>query len=84
MEDKEHFYTQIDQFLLDESHEAKHHILADDVLVCECNCVSVGEIRSLFSTAAQIDIDKLRTDFHLGSGCGSCLKNFSNFVKNMY
>ena len=52
--------------------------LDDNVLICECFCVSAGDIRSL--QQSEIDFDSLKTKFNLGAGCGSCLKTKEDWV----
>ena len=52
----------------------KHPALADDLLICECYCVSLGEIRAFIKESGSADIENLQQRFQLGTGCGSCLK----------
>lgn len=55
--------------------EWKRPVLADDVIVCECFCVSLGDIRNAaLEMGGEIDVEYLQQRFHLGTGCGSCLK----------
>lgn len=57
--------------ILDSS--AKDDKLSDDYLICECMCVNAGEIRLLLKEKT-FDLDVLRREFGLGSGCSSCIK----------
>ncbi|MFP5457999.1 MAG: (2Fe-2S)-binding protein, partial [Bacteriovoracia bacterium] len=47
--------------------------LADDVLVCECYCVSALDIRQACASLGVVDIPHLRERFGLGNGCGGCI-----------
>ncbi len=48
--------------------------LASDALVCECFCVSLGDILEFVRETGETDVGALQRRFHLGTGCGSCLK----------
>lgn len=52
--------------------------LEDDVLICECFCVSVKDIRE--TCAEQVDLPLLQDQFSLGLGCQSCLKNKDSWI----
>ena len=60
--------------ILDSS--AKVSKMSDDHLICECMCVSAGEIRQLLREKT-FDLDLLRHEFGLGSGCSSCIKTLA-------
>ncbi len=47
----------------------------DDELICECECVSLGEIRG-FAKDHKISLETLKEHFNLGAGCSSCVKNY--------
>lgn len=55
--------------------------LDEDSLICECKCVSVGDIREALSTGKieVVDLKILQKRFGLGSGCSSCLKSFESW-----
>ena len=53
---------------------AKGSEMSDDHLICECMCVSAGEIRELLREKS-FDLDQLRQEFGLGSGCSTCIKS---------
>ena len=56
--------------------------LEDDVLICECFCVNVGDIRTLCTS--NVDIDLLKDQLNLGSGCQSCLKSTDSWVNKIF
>lgn len=60
----------------------KRPALADDVLICECYCVSVLDIRQTCSADAQINLDLLREKYGLGGGCSRCVKEINDW-KNL-
>jgi NAD(P)H-nitrite reductase large subunit len=72
MTDKD-FLSQIDRVdeLLGEMPKA---LLDDDVLICECFCVSVGDIREVCGETKLVDIEKLQQQFHFSQGCGTCIQ----------
>lgn len=59
---------------MEASSEWKDPTLSDDVLICECYCVSAGDIRAAaLEKGGEIDVEYLQQRFQLGMGCGSCL-----------
>lgn len=51
--------------------------LSDSELVCECECISAGDIREyLEGNNNNLDLEKLNSELKLGSGCSTCVKNF--------
>lgn len=56
--------------------------LDDETLICECFCVSAGDIRELCST--EVDLDLLQERLNLGGGCQSCLKNKESWIKKIF
>jgi bacterioferritin-associated ferredoxin len=56
--------------------------LSDEVLICECYCVSVLDIRQTLSNNSQINLELLREKYGLGSGCGRCVKELNDW-KNL-
>ncbi len=48
--------------------------LEDEVLICECFCVSVGDIRETCSSIQKLDLKLVQDNLSLGYGCQSCLK----------
>lgn len=51
--------------------------LDGEVLICECFCVSVDDIRNTCSQG--LDLDLLAKRFGMGSGCKTCLKELSKW-----
>jgi NAD(P)H-nitrite reductase large subunit len=80
--DKE-FLRQIDQadeFLTQIGPEK----LADDVLICECFCVSVRDIREACSEKSEVDLELLRRRFSMGEGCQSCVRAAPEWVNKIF
>lgn len=80
--DKE-FLRQIDQaseFLTQNEPEK----LADDVLICECFCVSVRDIREACDEAGKVDLELLKQRYSMGEGCTGCMKAVSDWVNKIY
>lgn len=50
-------------------------LLDDDILICECFCVNVADIRGLFAQSRSVDLDVLAKTYGLGQGCQSCIKD---------
>ena len=58
----------------------------DEVLVCECMCISAKEIKDFFikKRTNLIDLDDLKSELGLGSGCSSCIKSFSSWKDKIF
>lgn len=56
--------------------------LADEILICECFCVSVGDIRELCKT--EVDLDLLKDRLNLGAGCQTCIKNKDSWIHKIF
>ena len=56
--------------------------MSDDHLICECMCISAGEIRELFRER-EFSLDFLCQKLKLGSGCQSCLKTKGDWVRKL-
>lgn len=52
--------------------------IARETLICECMCVSMGDIRD-FLQKKDTNFEDLRKELGLGSGCSSCLKSSSHW-----
>ena len=50
----------------------------DDILICECKCVSLGQIREIVGKK-EVNLSLLRKHLGVGSGCSSCLKSFEQW-----
>lgn len=77
------FLRQIDDVdsLLPEKDEEK---LPDDLLICECFCVSVGDIRLACESAGKVDLDLIQKQFDLGRGCQSCIKRIDSWIHKIF
>lgn len=70
MEDEE-FIQLIDQV---EDLISPNDLLDDDILICECFCVNVADIRHLCKDTRAVDLAALSKAYGLGQGCQTCLK----------
>ncbi len=55
--------------------------LAGDVLICECFCVSVNDIRQACKV---FDLQIVQDDLQLGHGCQSCLRGIDSWVDKIF
>lgn len=59
--------------------------LQDDQLFCECNCVSVGELRSFCADKSTISFQEkfklIQENLKVGTACGSCIKTPNDIEK---
>ena len=78
--DKE-FLSQIDR--VDELISSTEK-LDDEILICECFCVNVADIREACQDLATVDVELLQKKFSLGQGCTSCLKNIDSWVNKIF
>ena len=67
---------------LEELLPAPEEKLADDVLICECFCISVGDIRE--TCLNEVDLDLLADRFNMGQGCQSCIKNKVSWIHKVF
>ena len=56
--------------------------LKDEVLICECFCVSAGDLRELCTKS--VDFDLLKDQFNMGQGCQTCIKNKEDWINNIF
>ena len=56
--------------------------LEDGVLICECFCVSAGDIRELCTSS--VDLDLLKDHFNMGQGCQTCIKNKNSWINKIF
>jgi len=56
--------------------------LDDDVLICECFCVNVGDIRETCLT--KVDLCALSDKFGMGQGCRSCIKDKDSWIDKVF
>ena len=59
-------------------------LIDDDVLICECMCVSAGDIRKKFINSQVVDLDVLKNDLRVGQGCSSCVKSFAQWKDKIF
>lgn len=80
--DKE-FFRQIDQVseLLAES---RHELLDDEVLICECFCVNVRDIREVCAEQGIVDLETLKAAYGLGTGCQTCIKKQDTWINRIF
>jgi NAD(P)H-nitrite reductase large subunit len=70
---------QVDDYL-----PAEPDKLDDDVLICECFCVSVRDIRLEFEGIGEVSVQQLQDRFSLGQGCQSCLKRIDSWIHKIF
>ena len=58
--------------------------LDDEVLICECFCVNVGDIREVCHSLQAFDLKTVQDSFSLGQGCQGCLKRIDSWVNNIF
>lgn len=81
--DKE-FLRQIDQVNELISDQRPLDELDDETLICECFCVSVGDIRIICGHEQKVDLELLKTVLGMGTGCGSCIKNKDYWIDRIF
>jgi NAD(P)H-nitrite reductase large subunit len=62
--------------------EWKHSSLPRETVICECYCVSVGDVLDICPQA--LDLELLAERFGLGTGCKSCLKDMPRWHSLLY
>lgn len=60
------------------------NLLNDDVLICECMCVSALDIRELFRDTREIDLKMLKEQLGVGQGCSSCIKSLDQWKGKIF
>ncbi len=64
--------------------EAKAKVtILEDVLICECYCVSVSDIKRVCPEGS-LDLEKVQLELNLGLGCQSCLNNRAQWIKTWF
>jgi len=58
--------------------------LGDEVIVCECFCVNVLDIRNTCSHLGVADLELLKSTFGLGDGCRTCLQHQDYWINKIY
>lgn len=62
-----------------ESSEKQLQKMPDETLICECKCISMGDIRE-FCNKKRANLSELSRELGLGTGCSSCAKAFEQWV----
>ena len=75
------FLNQIDR--LDELVSSTEK-LDDDVLICECFCVNVADIKDVCQKSQAFDLKTVQENFNLGHGCQGCLKSIDSWVNKIF
>lgn len=57
--------------------------LSDEFLICECFCVSAGDIRGLY-TQGKPSVEQLIQVFGLGTGCQGCLNRKDDWINKLF
>jgi NAD(P)H-nitrite reductase large subunit len=70
--------------LVDESIIYTEEKLANEFLICECCCVSAEDFRKTFQTLEDVDLEVMKRDFQMATGCKSCLKTFEDLKHKIY
>ena len=56
--------------------------LDDDVIICECFCVNVADIKA--TKLKKVDFEYLKNSLGLGTGCSSCIKSKNNWKEKIF
>ncbi|MFZ4712833.1 MAG: (2Fe-2S)-binding protein [Bacteriovoracaceae bacterium] len=54
-----------------------------DLLICECHVVGMFHLRDLVLEAGKVDLELLKKQTGLGSGCGTCLKMDKDWIRTL-
>ncbi len=58
--------------------------LSDEILICECFCVNVRDIRQTCANSSEVDLGKLKHKFSMGEGCQSCVKTAPEWMNKIF
>jgi hypothetical protein len=58
--------------------------LDGEVLICECFCVNVADIRDVCHSLQAFDLKTVQNKFNLGQGCQGCLKEIDTWVNKIF
>ena len=58
--------------------------LEDEVLICECFCVSVADIRTACQEDGTFNQVKVQEAYNFGQGCSECLRRIDSWVHNIF
>ena len=59
-------------------------VLSDDFLICECFCVSAGDIRTACESQGKVDLELIQNQLNLGSGCQGCLRRIDSWIGKIF
>ncbi len=59
-------------------------LLDNEILICECMCVSVLDIRELLRDTREVDLNILKEQLSMGQGCSSCTKSFEQWKNKIF
>jgi NAD(P)H-nitrite reductase large subunit len=79
--EKEEILTAIEN-LHDFTEPNSNKKLDDEVIICECFCVNVADIRRIQKN--EVNIESLKKSFGLGNGCSSCLKTTHKWKNKIF
>ena len=79
--DKE-FFGQID--LVADLVATETTLLDDDFLICECFCVSAGDIRDACADDKCFELKKVQDYYSLGLGCQGCMREIDNWANKIF
>lgn len=74
-------HQQIDNW---KSETQQYFQISDDVLICECFCVDVKDIKESFNKLNDFDINILVKKFGFSTGCTSCLKGLDKKLEHIF
>jgi NAD(P)H-nitrite reductase large subunit len=72
------FLNQIDELI------SSTEKLDDEILICECFCVNVADIRDACREKGAFDLDIMQKNFSMGLGCTSCIKQIDSWVYKIF
>lgn len=52
-----------------------------DLLICECRSVCINQLVDFAAQHDHLELDSLRKEFGLGTGCGSCKNSYDHWKK---
>lgn len=58
--------------------------LDEEILICECFCVNVRDIRNLCGDIGIVDVDRLQKELSLGKGCQDCLRRAESWQNKIF
>jgi NAD(P)H-nitrite reductase large subunit len=62
----------------------EEEVLSDDFLICECFCVSAGDIRTACESQGKVDLELIQNQLSLGQGCQGCIKRIDSWIEKIF